>query len=442
MKNKKFTAILLSLITFSLPIQGMDSFYSLVNSTIKFMQNHPIISGVAGITSVTAAYLLYKNYYEGKSQITYQEQIHLNQMILKATQENKLDDVKTFLNRGTNVNAKDEAGNTALHCATWRNNLDMVKLLIQHGADVNAQGEDGETALHWAVGHDNLDIATLLIQHGADVNAKDNKGRTALYCAAYNNNTDIATLLIQHGADVNAKDKNGQVALYCAAKYSNLDMVKLLIQHGADVNAKDKNGQVALDIARIYHPGSLTETYLQLITEDYKAAQQQNRVAEFLQPLTDEQKDDILAIAIAQGHEIDLVTFNNLNPKRYSWFYMLGFAEQLNVSDTVPFTLQKLSISTNEMEYILKNLLYVSDDTKKKLDPIKDIFNTAKDNNHKKFGNAMLNYYTDMRKMKLTGIKTAGKDYLGNDLYLPQEVVSHILQFHQFASTLEKRTNK
>ena len=49
--------------------------------------------------------------------------------------------LKQLLNQGADIDARDEAQNTALHLATRQGHQDIMHLLIAHGADVNAQND-------------------------------------------------------------------------------------------------------------------------------------------------------------------------------------------------------------------------------------------------------------------------------------------------------------
>ena len=71
--------------------------------------------------------------------------------------------------------------------ASERGHLDIVKCLIEKGADVNAKDEDEETALHLASEEGHLEIVQYLIEKGADINAKDCYGQTALYLVSEQN---------------------------------------------------------------------------------------------------------------------------------------------------------------------------------------------------------------------------------------------------------------
>jgi Ankyrin repeats (many copies) len=59
--------------------------------------------------------------------------------------------VRWLLQNGANVNARADAGATALHSAAWNGDLRMVKLLVAAGADVNARDDQYDnTPAGWA----------------------------------------------------------------------------------------------------------------------------------------------------------------------------------------------------------------------------------------------------------------------------------------------------
>ena len=62
----------------------------------------------------------------------------------------KLDEVRSALARGEDVNDKDRYGFTALMKALWKHNSIVKLLLDQPGVKTNEKDNDGWTALHWA----------------------------------------------------------------------------------------------------------------------------------------------------------------------------------------------------------------------------------------------------------------------------------------------------
>jgi len=164
--------------------------------------------------------------------------------------------VQAELDKGVDVNAKDEEGVTPMHYAASGGNKEIAELLIAEGADVNAMEEWGQTPLHWAavVGH--KEIAELLIANGSDLNAmEEDYEQTPLSYAILGSNKEIVELLIAKGADVNAKGVGEVTALHWAVSNVQIgttnekEIVELLIVKGADVNAKDVDGGTPLDWA-------------------------------------------------------------------------------------------------------------------------------------------------------------------------------------------------
>ena len=90
--------------------------------------------------------------------------------------------------------------NAALMEASRNGNIELVKFFLEKGANVNAKDNDSDTALMKAScsypGH--KEIVFLLLDMGANANAKDNLGWTALMKATYMGFTEIVTLIKNH----------------------------------------------------------------------------------------------------------------------------------------------------------------------------------------------------------------------------------------------------
>ena len=72
----------------------------------------------------------------------------LNEHLLAAATNGKLEEVRSLVQQGANVNAKNSRGYTALHFACKREKRELIEFLVGQGADVNAKTLDGKTPLH------------------------------------------------------------------------------------------------------------------------------------------------------------------------------------------------------------------------------------------------------------------------------------------------------
>ncbi|CAH1414200.1 unnamed protein product [Lactuca virosa] len=144
------------------------------------------------------------------------------------------------------INSADEEGWAPLHSAASSGNVEIVKILLDRGADVNLKNNGGRTALHYAASKGWLKVAEILLSNGAKINSKDKVGCTPLHRAASTGKSELCELLIEEGADIDAVDRAGQTPIMSAVICYNKEIALLLIRHGADVDVEDKEGYTVL----------------------------------------------------------------------------------------------------------------------------------------------------------------------------------------------------
>lgn len=140
--------------------------------------------------------------------------------------------MKSSIEEGLDVNARDTNGFTAFFRAIQLEKMECCRLLLDAGSDPNVQLSDGDTPLHMAAIFENIKMTTMLLEAGADVNAQDEKGRTPLHYVSqctdplpkWSDIPELAKMLIDAGADFMIQDEEGNTP----AMLTNDDRLKTL----------------------------------------------------------------------------------------------------------------------------------------------------------------------------------------------------------------------
>lgn len=183
--------------------------------------------------------------------------------LMLAVDEGDLEMVEALLDKGTDINAQRKAimnlsnkpnysheGNTALFSAlvlaVKEEGSDMLEFLLEKGADSNIKNKEGETVLHWVSMFNQKECIKLLMDYGADVNAIDNEGNTPLIsaCLAITPDIENIKILLDTGAEINAVNNEGNTVLLCIASSTidyDTEIIDFLINAGANTTIKNKD---------------------------------------------------------------------------------------------------------------------------------------------------------------------------------------------------------
>ena len=168
-----------------------------------------------------------------------------------------------------NLSDKNYRGSTPLHLACTHTDETAVRILLERGADVQAKDNEGNTPL-WQLADlppDSYDeesigrIAEMLIKKGAEV-SRSGGSSTALIRAIQNRHFAMVKAILDSGARLNSTDSNGENALHTLCKVAAKDeknayeTAKRLLESGQfDPEEKCKTGKTALDFAMEYGAG-------------------------------------------------------------------------------------------------------------------------------------------------------------------------------------------
>ncbi|KAL2863747.1 ankyrin repeat-containing domain protein [Aspergillus lucknowensis] len=179
----------------------------------------------------------------------------------------------------TNINQKDDNGNTALFIAAHFQDYASIRILCKNGANASQTSDDIDapkerpayepeskvashavrrshmlTPLHALAGFWNRRYENsvsgfagtkaarlaveLLIEAGCDINARDSQGKTPLFGWHTDYSDSLLPTLLHCGADARARDNEGGTPLHIMwYRSSQIPSLTMLLQAGADINA-------------------------------------------------------------------------------------------------------------------------------------------------------------------------------------------------------------
>jgi ankyrin repeat protein len=173
----------------------------------------------------------------------------------------KVDDVRQRLEAGDDVTAFDRWERTPLLLSLQTGDIEKAELLLAAGGSLADRGRCGRTPLMYPVENDDPAMLRWLLERGVDPNATDDFGGTALIAAAQCGSAKCVRVLLEAGADPNLAC-NTESPIRSAA---NLEIARMLAEAGADF--AEVNGDVRDEITRRPRTELITCT-----PEEYHAA--------------------------------------------------------------------------------------------------------------------------------------------------------------------------
>ena len=141
----------------------------------------------------------------------------------------------------SNIDIRNEKGETALFKAISNNQLNALKLLLVAGSSIEVETSDKDNVFHVAAKHGKKDVLEYLLKYNSEVTAKlinkcDSEG-PPLVCAVSENHLICAKLLIRKGAKVNAAckiDGNTSTLLHLAARKNHCKIAEMIIENDSE----------------------------------------------------------------------------------------------------------------------------------------------------------------------------------------------------------------
>ncbi|RDW66050.1 hypothetical protein BP6252_09685 [Coleophoma cylindrospora] len=227
--------------------------------------------------------------------------------------------VKLLLEKGAEVDSKDNSGQTPMSWAAIKGYEAVVKLLLEKGAEVDSKDNNSQTSMSWAAINGNQAVVKLLLEKGAEVDSKDKNSQTPMSWAAMGGHEAVVKLLLEKGAEVDSKDKNGQTPMSWTARKGHGAVVKLLLEKGAEVDSKDNSGQTPMSWAAIKGYEAVVKVLLE------KGAEVDSKDTDGMTPMSwaaTKGYEAVVKLLLEKGAEVDSKDKNGQTPM--SWAAMGG----------------------------------------------------------------------------------------------------------------------
>jgi ankyrin repeat protein len=162
---------------------------------------------------------------------------------LRASREDNVAALKKFVAGGFAVDARDAAGDSALHVAAQAGAEKAADYLLSRGLAVDLRGAGDRTPLMAAVAANNPQMVRWLLRQGATPRLKDREGYSPLILAVRANSTKVVGELAIYSRE------NLDAAILAAALEGRAEMIDVLTQYGASVYARMDDGRTPLMLA-------------------------------------------------------------------------------------------------------------------------------------------------------------------------------------------------
>ncbi|KAK4043934.1 ankyrin repeat-containing domain protein [Parachaetomium inaequale] len=170
--------------------------------------------------------------------------------LVKAAEQANKTVIKLLLERGVDLEDKDQSGRTALSRAAEQGHKKIVKLLLQGGANVESEDRSGRTPLSWAAERGHKTVVRLLLEKGADIESKDRRHWMPLIWAMENGHAGVAPIvMLGIGGQLDITEHEGKSIPTWAAAQGHTKLVELLLNEGVDCESRDQTGRTPLSWA-------------------------------------------------------------------------------------------------------------------------------------------------------------------------------------------------
>lgn len=251
----------------------------------------------------------------------------------------------TLLSFGADPLRKGYEGRTPLHMSCLSGYIECCRKLLQiEVVDLNATDDSGKTALHCAAYIGSAECLDLLVSSGADYNIIDKVGRLPLHYAAVQGHYQCVFTLVGLGSAVNSCDVEGCTALHLASAYDLVgECVNYLLQHKADPKVQDLKGFTPIHYAVAGNNSTALKSLLTAVGNNVALYGPGVPLTTPLHIAAHKGNQDILQLLLPYFHHVNIVTDDGITPLLLSarWGHtdcvqmLLRYGAQVAVCDDI-----------------------------------------------------------------------------------------------------------
>ncbi len=208
----------------------------------------------------------------------------------EAAFEGDLDEVKSWLEKGYDLESKDAHDHTSLSEAAAKGHIEVVEYLLDQGADPNACNDTGRSPMFRAAFHGHVEMVELLLQAGGDPRLRSQEETPK----SVSKNDDVKAAIDAWDIEVTDRlieERKKEIARRMEERITTAVEREAL--------ARDKIRQELVDMAKVGDVKVFRERMDELTME----ALQNNERPRGTAMCRDEKGNSLLMIAVTKGHE-------------------------------------------------------------------------------------------------------------------------------------------
>ena len=161
--------------------------------------------------------------------------------------------VKFFLSKGASNCAIDRFGNSPLHLASLKGNIGICQILLNDGAWKDSKNSLGRTPLVEAICNKKHSIVRLLLSRGSDINTVDINARSILHHSIIEGLPKTTEYILPFIKNIDQRDSSGTSCFHLAAAAGDLSLIRRFTEERKEiVDSRDLDGCCALFYSGFY----------------------------------------------------------------------------------------------------------------------------------------------------------------------------------------------